>query len=155
MKAVEITLRVPVHLTDTERMITSLTQRMWQLHRVTIRHLAVAKHAIVPGAQPRQQGGARRSAGRRATIAERETRALAGEPIQMRRANDRVAIGAGTVAALLIGHQQKDIRAFRRRGGSRPAQLCREHGRAGTPRGGFEEVTAIHGAKRIERIVLR
>ena len=110
MKAMAFPLRMPVHLSDAERIIPHLTQHARHLIAVTRRHLPITQHAVMPGREPREQPRpCRRTAGTR-SIGMREQRSLGRQAVQCRSDHPSPARTPHGIPALLVGHDQNHMR---------------------------------------------
>ncbi len=88
----------------------------------------VAPHAGVAGVAPGHEHGARGRADRRAGVEVGEAQALGGQPVEVRRANELLAVGADVAVAEVVGEDEDDVRPRR---GSREHRRGRQDGRQG------------------------
>lgn len=110
VETVEGTLRMPVHLADAKGVVALPAQHPWHLVAVVLGHDAVAQHAVVPGREPREQRGTSRRTTRTGRVGVVEAVAVGRQRIEVGREDGGVAGAAHRVGALLVGHEQDDMR---------------------------------------------
>jgi hypothetical protein len=102
---------VDVHLADVHAVVALVGQRA---HPGGLPGLEVAEHLAAMRVLAREEAGAGAHAHRRGDETLGEGRAFGGQAIEMRRVHPRRTQRADGVGALLIGHDQDDVRAVHR-----------------------------------------
>jgi len=110
--AVRMALWVEVILPDAAGVVAGFAKHRREFMRVRVGHASVAKLAVVPGLEPRQDSRARRRATGRRAVGGAEEHALVGDAVEVRRLHARVTVRADRVASVLIAHHEQDVRAL-------------------------------------------
>ena len=112
-------MRVVVLLPDGHRVIARVAESPGLLERVALGHIRISEHSVVPRGKPGQQCAARRRAGGSRRVSAAEADAFLRQAIEVRCVDDAVPGGAQTVPALLVRHQEEDVRPRPRPGARR------------------------------------
>ena len=99
-------------LADVSGVIAGVAEIMRQRAALARQGNAIAVAAGFGGVHPRLKAGARRTANRLAGDRVVDVRARAGQPVEVGRQVQRVAMNAGRVPALLVGEEDDDVGAF-------------------------------------------
>ena len=100
-----------VQLADQRGLVAEAREMLGQQHLVGGQGVVDAVHAV-PGGQPSgQHAGAARRADRHVHVAALEHHAAGGQAVQCGRGDGRAAVAAQGIPALLIAHQQQNVRA--------------------------------------------